>query len=89
MRKEKPRCQLQQDCKRRKLMSDLGEREQVAFAVDPSTSAQLEKDRIARKLKYEIARIRSMCTSKSSSAVPTPHKEITTLKDGEDWSRRQ
>ncbi|XP_027087792.1 uncharacterized protein [Coffea arabica] len=77
IRKEKIQRQSQQDTKRRKMMSDLEERERAAFAVDPELRAREEEDRIARKLKDEIARIRSMFTNKASSATPTPQKDTS------------
>ncbi|XP_047316414.1 dnaJ homolog subfamily C member 17-like [Impatiens glandulifera] len=55
------------DPKRQKMMSDLEEREQAAFASDPVAKAREEEEIIARKLKEEIARIRAMHTK----AVPS------------------
>ncbi|OVA15963.1 RNA recognition motif domain [Macleaya cordata] len=48
------------DGKRRKMMSDLEERERASFAPDPTSKAREEEERIAKKLKEEIARIRAM-----------------------------
>lgn len=58
----------QQDVKRRKMMSDLEDRERAAFAPDPVSKAHEEEERIARKLKEEIARIRAMQMNKGASA---------------------
>ncbi|GLT58471.1 hypothetical protein SLA2020_313610 [Shorea laevis] len=58
----------QQDAKRRKMTSDLEERERAAFAPDPTTKAREEEERISRKLKEEIARIRAMHMNKGASA---------------------
>ncbi|XP_047317822.1 dnaJ homolog subfamily C member 17-like [Impatiens glandulifera] len=55
------------DPKRQKMMSDLEEREQAAFANDHVAKAREEEEIIARKLKEEIARIRAMHTK----AVPS------------------
>lgn len=80
VRKEKIQRQSQRDTKRRKMMSDLEERERTAFAVDPELQAREEEQRIARKLKDEIARIRSMFTNRASSATPTPTPQKDTSK---------
>ncbi|KAL3539107.1 hypothetical protein ACH5RR_002473 [Cinchona calisaya] len=77
VRKEKLQRQSQQDSKRRKMMSDLEERERAAFAADPSMRAREEEERIARKLKDEIARIRAMFVNKASSSASSPHKGTT------------
>ncbi|XVF45575.1 hypothetical protein PTKIN_Ptkin02bG0217200 [Pterospermum kingtungense] len=58
----------QQDSKRRKMMSDLEDRERAFFDPDPSVKAKEEEERIARKLKEEIARIRAMHANKGASA---------------------
>lgn len=84
VRKEKLQRQSQQDTKRRKMMSDLEERERAAFAVDTSLRARQEEERIARKLKEEIARIRSMFTNKASSTTPTPQKDTATPSQRSD-----
>ncbi|KAK6946459.1 hypothetical protein RJ641_014003 [Dillenia turbinata] len=47
--------QSQYDTKRRKMMSDLEERERSAFSPDPEVKAREKEERIARKLKEEIA----------------------------------
>ncbi|CAA0831182.1 DNAJ heat shock N-terminal domain-containing protein [Striga hermonthica] len=60
VKREKLIRQGQQDSKRRKMMSDLEERERSAFAVDPTVRVREEEEMIARKLKDEINRIRAM-----------------------------
>ncbi|GER34472.1 DNAJ heat shock N-terminal domain-containing protein [Striga asiatica] len=60
VKREKLKRQGQQDSKRRKMMSDLEERERSAFAVDPTVRAREEEEMISRKLKDEINRIRAM-----------------------------
>ncbi|KAK8625211.1 hypothetical protein V6N13_090086 [Hibiscus sabdariffa] len=57
----------QQDSKRRKMMSDLEDRERASFAPDPFVTAKEEEERIARKLKEEIARIRATHANKAAS----------------------
>ncbi|KAE8668983.1 DNAJ heat shock N-terminal domain-containing protein isoform 2 [Hibiscus syriacus] len=60
VKREQQRRFAQQDTKRRKMMSDLEDRERASFAPDPAVTAKEEEERIARKLKEEIARIRAM-----------------------------
>ncbi|KAK4405372.1 DnaJsubfamily C member 10 [Sesamum angolense] len=74
VKREKVHRQGQQDSKRRKMMSDLEERERSAFAVDPNMKAREEEERISRKLKEEIARIRAMQANKTPAAT-TPFKQ--------------
>ncbi|KAL3655620.1 hypothetical protein CASFOL_000016 [Castilleja foliolosa] len=74
IKREKIHRQGQHDSKRRRMMSDLEERERSAFAVDPTMKAQEEEKRIARQLKEEIARIIAMHTKKTS-VVSTPLKK--------------
>ncbi|KAL2521227.1 DNAJ heat shock N-terminal domain-containing protein [Forsythia ovata] len=74
---EKFQRQAQSDSKRRKMMSDLEERERHAFAPDPSSRAREEEERIARKLKEEIARIRAMHSNKGSATTTHPSKKDT------------
>lgn len=61
----------QKDSKRQKMVSDLEERERSAFAPDPAARAREEEDRIVRKLKEEIARIRAMHANKGAPAAST------------------
>lgn len=67
VKREQFRRQSERDGKRRKMVSDLEERERAAFAPDPAAKAQEEEERIARKLKEEIARIRAMHKSKGEA----------------------
>lgn len=53
--------------KRQKMVSDLEERERAAFAPDPEAKAREDEERIARKLKEEIARIRAMHANKGAN----------------------
>ncbi|CAI9786419.1 unnamed protein product [Fraxinus pennsylvanica] len=77
VKREKFQRQSQQDSKRRKMMSDLEERERYAFAPDPSSRAREEEETIARKLKQEIARIRAMHSNKGSATMTPPSKKDT------------
>ncbi|KAK2631275.1 hypothetical protein EUGRSUZ_L03152 [Eucalyptus grandis] len=72
----------QQDSKRRKMVSDLEERELVAFAPDSAAKAKREEDRIFRKLREEMERIQANANkgappgSKSSGAVGLDKKKV-------------
>ncbi len=61
--------------KRRKMVSDLEERERAAFAPDPDVKAREDEERIARKLREEIARIRAMHTNKGVNVGSNMRKE--------------
>ncbi|XP_047938527.1 dnaJ homolog subfamily C member 17 [Salvia hispanica] len=74
IKREKVQRQGQQDSKRRKMMSDLEERERSAFAADPTMKAQEEEERISRQLKQEIARIIAMHSNKKPAAA-APSKQ--------------
>ncbi|XP_012833708.1 PREDICTED: dnaJ homolog subfamily C member 17 [Erythranthe guttata] len=82
VKREKLVRQGQHDSKRRKMMSDLEERERSAFAVDPTARAREEEERISRQLKAEIARIRAMRTNKTAAGT-TPFKQETTRGEKE------
>ncbi|KAL8538812.1 hypothetical protein ACS0TY_000717 [Phlomoides rotata] len=71
----------QQDSKRRKMMSDLEERERTTFVVDPSTEARQEEARIACQLKEEIARIKKMSAGATPFEQDKPARE---KKEGGD-----
>uniref|UniRef100_A0A5B7B132 Putative DnaJ domain-containing protein n=1 Tax=Davidia involucrata TaxID=16924 RepID=A0A5B7B132_DAVIN len=86
IKRDRLRHQSQHDTKRRKMMSDLEERERAAFAPDPTTRAREEEERIARKLKEEISRIRAMHANKSASTAPTSRKETPGGKESMDGS---
>ncbi|KAM0037323.1 putative DnaJ domain, Chaperone J-domain superfamily [Helianthus debilis subsp. tardiflorus] len=76
VKQQKLQCQSQQDSKRRRMMSDLEERERSAFAAhDASAKATSEEESIARKLKEEISRIRAMHANKSTPTVTANMKK--------------
>lgn len=76
IKREKQQRQSQQDSKKRKMMSDLEERERAAFAPDPAVKARQEEERIARQLKEEIERIRAMLVKKEAPAASSaPQRE--------------
>ncbi|KAM7479469.1 hypothetical protein LguiA_027682 [Lonicera macranthoides] len=81
VKREKVQRRSQQDSKRRKMMSDLEERERAAFAPDPGTESRHEEERIARKLREEIVRIRAMHAGKAANAAPPLQKETTRRKE--------
>lgn len=75
VKREKIQRQSQHDSKRRKMMSDLDARERAAFSPDASVLAREEEERIARKLKEEIARIRAMHSKKVFTPIDPSQKE--------------
>ncbi|KAK9286157.1 hypothetical protein L1049_014539 [Liquidambar formosana] len=83
IKREHHRRQSQHDAKRRRMVSDLEERERAAFAPDPAATAREEEERISRKLKEEIARIRAMHANKAAGSASVPlKKEATGLGKG-------
>ncbi|KAL5788949.1 hypothetical protein ACOSP7_005898 [Xanthoceras sorbifolium] len=76
IKREKQQRQSQQDSKKRKMVSDLEERERAAFAPDPGVKARQEEERIARQLKEEIERIRAMHAKTEAAATSfAPQRE--------------
>lgn len=80
--------QAQWDLKRQKLMSDLEARERAAFASDSATKArEEEEERIFKKFKDEVARIRATHANKVGSGL---NKEkvlkVSWERIGEDYS---
>ncbi|KAF7810759.1 dnaJ-like protein subfamily C member 17 [Senna tora] len=75
VKREQQRRLSERDGKRRKMVSDLEERERASFAPDPSVKAREEEERIARQLKEEIARIRTMHANKGDPTMPDLQKE--------------
>ncbi|KAK7343332.1 hypothetical protein VNO77_11989 [Canavalia gladiata] len=67
VKRERELRQSHRDGKRRRMVSDLEQRERDATAPDPSAKEREEEARIARQLKEEIARIRAM---HAKTAVP-------------------
>ncbi|KAL5789705.1 hypothetical protein ACOSQ2_004593 [Xanthoceras sorbifolium] len=72
---ERQQRQSQQDSKKRKMMSDLEERERAVFAPEAAVKAWQEEKRIARQLKEEIERIRAMHVKKEAAAAFARHRE--------------
>ena len=68
VKREQVHRKAQYDVKRRRMVSDLEEREWAANASDPASKAREEEERIAKKLKEEIARIRAMFANKRASS---------------------
>lgn len=75
VKREQHRRQSERDSKRQKMMTDLEARERSAFAPDPAAKDQEEEEKIARKLKEEIARIRAMHAKKEPATTFAPKKE--------------
>lgn len=78
------------DGKRRRMVSDLEERERAAFAPDPSTKEREEEERIAKKLKEEIARIRVMHANKGANMASATSRESSGIrKESSDTTRAE
>lgn len=84
VKREQFHRQAQYDVKRRRMVSDLEERERAANAPDPASKAQEEEERITKKLKEEIARIRAMHANKgaSGSRKEAPGTRKESVADG-------
>lgn len=72
VKREQQRRHSERDSKKRKMVSDLEERERAAFAPDPVARERAEEERIAKKLKEEIARIRAMHANKGAATASVP-----------------
>lgn len=79
VKREQSHRKSQYDIKRRRMVSDLEEREREANAPDPASKAQEEEERILKKLKDEIARIRAMHANKG--AASSRKEEMETRKE--------
>lgn len=84
VKREQHRRQSERDSKRQKMMTDLEARERSAFASDPGASEREEEERIARKLKEEISRIRAMHAMKGAPTTFAPKKETGGLGKNSD-----
>ncbi|KAK4801105.1 hypothetical protein SAY86_021592 [Trapa natans] len=80
-RLEQQRRQTQQDSRKRKLVSDLEERERAVFAPDTSAVARKEDERINKKFRDEIAAIRAMHANKGTAAPPPRTTSETSRKE--------
>ncbi|CAN8252118.1 unnamed protein product [Cochlearia groenlandica] len=74
IQREKQQKKSQVDSKRRKMMSDLEERERSAFAPNHAARPYDEEERIARKLKEEVDRIRAKHAKKRGGFETTPEE---------------
>lgn len=74
VRRERRSRDRQFDAKRRRMMSDLEERERAAF-VDPEKKARDDEERIMKKLAEEIARIRAMMAKKPQFSKENERRE--------------
>lgn len=75
VKRQQQRRHLERDAKRQKMVSDLEARERAAFAPDLAAKDREEEERISRKLKEEIARIRAMHANKGEPSPSVPKKE--------------
>ncbi|KNA16480.1 hypothetical protein SOVF_088870 [Spinacia oleracea] len=83
VRREKKVRDKQFDAKRRRMMSDLEERERASF-VDPEKKARDEEEEIMRKLAGEIARVKAMFAK--SPVFPKDEKKENMGGGGGDGS---
>lgn len=84
IQREKQHKKSQVDSKRRKMMSDLEERERAGFAPSHAARPYDEEERIKRKLKEEVDRIRAKHAKKRGGFVETPESD-----GGGDGKRRE
>ncbi|XP_022136338.1 dnaJ homolog subfamily C member 17-like isoform X2 [Momordica charantia] len=85
VKRKQHRRQSECDSKRQRTMTDLEARERAAFDPDPATKDQEEEEKISRKLKEEIARIRAMHERKAApipSAMKQGDEELESRKFG-------
>jgi DnaJ family protein C protein 17 len=69
------------EARRRKMMSDLEERERAGFAAeDTSRESRREEERISRKLKEEIERIRAMHAGGKMAKAPSSSFQKESMK---------
>ncbi|KAL0762240.1 hypothetical protein Bca101_078391 [Brassica carinata] len=88
IQREKQHKKSQVDSKRRKMMSDLEEREQRSGFAPSHAAARPydEEERIARKLKEEVDRIRAQHAKKRGGFETPPESGGDDVKRGEDRS---
>lgn len=75
IKREKEQKKSQVDSRRRKMMSDLEERERSAFAPNSAARPYDEEERIARKLKEQVDRIRAQ-HAKKRGGFETPESGV-------------
>lgn len=68
----------QQDAKRRRMVSDLEERERAAFAVDPAEVEKRRVEKIDKELRAQVDKIKAMFANKG---VPVVKKETVGVKE--------
>ncbi|KAB2636262.1 dnaJ subfamily C member 17-like [Pyrus ussuriensis x Pyrus communis] len=75
VKRDQQRRHLERDAKRQRMVSDLEARERSAFAPDAAARDRAEEERIARKLKEEIERIRKKHAKKGAATAAAPKRE--------------
>ncbi|KAM1137061.1 hypothetical protein ACFX2B_034703 [Malus domestica] len=75
VKRDQQRRHLERDAKRQRMVSDLEARERSAFAPDAAARDRAEEERIARKLKEEIERIRKKHAEKGAATAFAPNRE--------------
>ena len=69
VKQEQQRRHSERDAKRKKMVSDLEERERSAFAPDPVMREREKEERILKELNEQIARVRAMHANKGKTAA--------------------
>ncbi|VVB17458.1 unnamed protein product [Arabis nemorensis] len=76
IKREKEQKKSQVDSRRRKMMSDLEERERSAFAPNSAARPCDEEERISRKLKEQVDRIRAQHAKKKRGGFESPESGV-------------
>ncbi|KAM1003216.1 uncharacterized protein LOC126587332 [Malus sylvestris] len=82
VKRDQQRRHLERDSKRQRMVSDLEARERSAFAPDAAARDRAEEERIARKLKEEIERIRKEHAKKGAATDSAPKRETGGVGNG-------
>ncbi|XP_068322376.1 uncharacterized protein [Pyrus communis] len=82
VKRDQQRRHLERDSKRQRMVSDLEARERSAFAPDAAARDRAEEERISRKLKEEIERIRKEHAKKGAATDFAPKRETVGVGNG-------
>ncbi|TQD72967.1 hypothetical protein C1H46_041504 [Malus baccata] len=82
IKRDQQRRHLERDSKRQRMVSDLEARERSAFAPDAAARDRADEQRIARKLKEEIERIRKEHAKKGAATDSAPKRETGGVGNG-------
>lgn len=76
VKQEQQRRHSERDAKKRRMVSDLEERERAAFAPDPDAREREKEERILKELKEQVARVRAMHANKGKNAASVSKTEM-------------